>query len=83
MKPFWPATALPLEAERTLVWDVSGIDWSLYPAVTALTSPTFTCGGLDGLYLKLFPKGRTKDNPGMAAAYLKSNQYIHSNSPSK
>jgi len=74
MEPFWPPTALPSKAERTHVWYVSNIDCSLYPAGTALTSPTFTCGGLDGLCLKLFPKGTKKNRPGMAAACLSSNR---------
>ena len=62
MKPFWPAT--PSQAERTHVWDVSGIDWGLYPKGKALKSPTFSCGGLDGLYIQFFPNGNPASGEG-------------------
>jgi len=55
MKPFWSAT--PSQAERTHEWDVSGTNWDLYPNGQYLTSPAFSCGGLDGLTMNFYPNG--------------------------
>jgi len=58
MKVFW--SAKPSQAERTHEWDVSKTNWDLYPSGTALTSPEFSCAGLDGLRIQFYPKGSSR-----------------------
>ena len=43
------------------MWDVSGTKWEEYDHGKGLRTPTFSCAGVHGLYLKFYPKGRTNE----------------------
>ena len=71
MLPFWTGGTPPLP-ERTHVWDVSGTRWEEYGRGKKLTSPTFSCAGVDGLYMTFYPVGdlSKKDQEGKPAVFL-------------
>jgi len=65
LQPFWTGGTPSLQ-ERTHVWDVSGTRWEEYDKGTKLTSPTFSCAGVDGLHVEFYPEGNWT-----ASVYLK------------
>ena len=63
IKLFW--SAAPSQAEQTHEWDVSATNWDLYPRGQYLTSPAFSCGGLDGLTMEFYPDGLSISQHGV------------------
>jgi len=56
------------------VWDLSEVDWSRYAkdgGGDCLHSPPFSCGGVSGLSLQLYPHGDEEATNGYMSLYLK------------
>ena len=60
LQSFWTG-GKPPQAERTHVWNVSGIRWEGHAKDQKLESRPFSCAGVQGMYVRFYPKGIGKE----------------------